>query len=118
MRVGDGAEVVRAFTRADLAAFEALGGGAPEARVPEPLIGALVSYLLGVKLPGPGANYLKQELAFAAPAPLDVPLTASVQVTRIRAEKRIVDLWAGVRLPDGTPVAEGRALVKVAGLAG
>lgn len=114
MQVGDRAETRRSFTAADIAAYADLGGGAPGDTVPEPLIGALFSYLLGVRLPGPGTNYLKQELAFPARAPLGAVLTASVQVTRIRPEKRIVDLWASARLADGTVVAEGRALVKFA----
>lgn len=36
--------------------------------VPEPLIAGLFSTLLGVRLPGPGTNYLKQELGFHGPA--------------------------------------------------
>jgi len=114
MEIGDKASLERSFTEADVEAYAALGGGAPEGSVPEPLIGALFSYLLGVELPGPGTNYLKQEIAFPARAPLGTPLTASVVVTRIRPEKSIVDLWATAYLPDGTVVAEGRSLVKFA----
>ncbi|MDR5652817.1 phosphate acetyltransferase [Ruixingdingia sedimenti] len=114
MQVGDFAELRRTFTAGDMAGFAALAGVEAGDRVPEPLLAALVSYLLGVKLPGPGTNYLKQELAFPAPAPLDAPLTARVEVTRLRADKRIADLWATCRTADGTLVAEGRSLVKYA----
>ncbi|KAA9007885.1 hotdog family protein [Histidinibacterium aquaticum] len=114
MEIGERAELERSFTQGDLEAYAALGGGPSDGAVPEPLIGALFSYLLGVKLPGPGTNYLKQEIAFHRPAPLDTPLTASVEVTRIREEKAIVDLWSKACLPDGTVVAEGRSLVKFA----
>ncbi|WP_267140239.1 hotdog family protein [Anianabacter salinae] len=114
MRIGDRAELQRSFTTGDLTAYAELGGGPPDGTVPEPLIAALFSYLLGVELPGPGTNYLKQDIAYLAPAPLGVPLTATVEVTRIRPEKNIVDLWATARLPDGTVVAEGRSLVKFA----
>lgn len=113
MRPGDRAEIRRSYSAADMAGFAALSGHAPGATVPEPLIAALFSYLLGVKLPGPGTNYLKQDLAFAAPAPLDTELTASVEITRIRPEKQIVDLWARCVAPDGTVICEGRSLVKV-----
>jgi len=111
MKVGDHAEVTRAYSAADMAEFTALAGGALPGHVPEPLIGALFSYLLGVKLPGFGTNYLKQSLQFHGQAPLDTPLTARVEITRLRPEKHLVDLATTVRLPDGTPVCEGRALV-------
>lgn len=106
MKVGDRAEARRAFTAEDVAAYAELGGRAPEGTVPEPLIGALFSYLLGVQLLGPGTNYLKQEIAFSTPAPLGMLLNASVDVVRLRPEKRIVDLWATARPADGTIVAE------------
>ena len=115
MKPGDHAETRRLFTRADLADFAALtdGEGAtqPGDSVPEPLIGALFSYLLGVELPGAGTNYLKQSLHFHAQAPLDTWLSARVEVTRIRPEKRLVDLATTCHLPDGTLICEGRALV-------
>jgi Acyl dehydratase len=111
MKVGDFAEVTRSYTPADMADFAALAGGALPAHVPEPLIGALFSYLLGVDLPGFGTNYLKQSLDFHAEAPLGVPLTARVEITRLRPEKYLVDLLTTCTLPDGTLVCEGRALV-------
>ncbi len=111
MELGQTAQVTRSYDAADLAAFAELSGVAPQAHVPEPLIAALFSYLLGVRLPGSGTNYLKQELDFQAPAPLETALTATVEVTRIRPEKQIVDLWARCVMPDGTVVCEGRALV-------
>jgi len=112
MTPGQTATVTRSYTATDLARFNELSGAEAGAHVPEPLIAALFSYLLGVKLPGSGTNYLKQELAFHAPAPLDTVLTASVEITRIRPEKHLVDLWARCVTPDGTVICEGRALVK------
>jgi acyl dehydratase len=114
MELGDRAEITRRFGDADIAGLAGLAGAEAGDGVPEPLIAALFSYLLGVKLPGRGTNYLKQEIAFPVPAPVGATLTASVEVTRLRPEKRIADLWASARLADGTVVAEGRALVKYA----
>lgn len=112
MRVGDHVEITRTFAGAEAAEFAALAGrDAPAAAVPEPLIGALFSYLLGVELPGPGTNYLKQEMAFTAPAPWDEPLTARVEVTRLRPDKHLVDLATTCTRADGTLVCRGRALV-------
>ncbi len=113
MRQGDHAELSRAFDRADANAYAALGGAAVGDFVPEPLIGALFSKLLGVTLPGPGANYLKQTLTFHAPAPLGAPLTARVEVTRLRPDKHLVDLETTCHGPDGDLIASGRALLYV-----
>ncbi|MBO9406697.1 phosphate acetyltransferase [Shimia sp. R9_1] len=111
LRVGQSAEITRTYRRNDLALYETLSGAQAES-VPEPLIAALFSYLLGVKLPGSGTNYLKQELAFKAPAPLEVALQAKVEITRLRPEKHLVDLWASCLTPDGKVICEGRSLVK------
>lgn len=119
MRVGDHAEITRRYTPQDLDAFAQLSGAAPGDTpgdspgdaVPEPLIAALFSYLLGVELPGSGTNYLKQSLRFTAPAPIGEALTARVEITRLRPEKQLVDLATTCRRADGTLVCEGRALV-------
>ena len=111
MKVGDFAELTRSYHETDIVAFARLAETDQCAYVPEPLIGALFSYLLGVELPGFGTNYLKQEMRFLTHAPVGVPLTARVEVTRVRPDKHLVDLAATCRLADGTLVCEGRALV-------
>lgn len=114
LETGQTAETTRSYSAADVAAFLALSGadGAPT-QVPEPLIGALFSYLLGVRLPGYGTNYLKQDMQFLAPAPLDQPLTARVTLTRLRPDKHLADLETVCTAPDGTEICRGRALVLV-----
>lgn len=112
MKVGQSASVTRSFGAAELAEFAAIAGAAPGDHVPEPLIGAMFSYLLGVELPGQGTNYLKQDMVFHAPAPPDTALTATVEITRIRPETRLVDLWARCVTVEGVLICDGRALVK------
>ncbi len=115
IRPGDSASVTRRYDAADLAAFAALST-APESdhsHVPEPLVGALFSYLLGVKVPGPGTNYLKQDITFLQPVPSDEELTATVTVTRLRPDKHLCDLSTVLTGSDGRCLAEGRALVLV-----
>lgn len=113
--VGQHDEIKRSYTTGDMQAFAALSGPETEvpADVPGPLIGGLFSYLLGVKLPGRGTNYLKQSLEFLQPAPIGEELTASVTITRLRPEKHLVDLETICETSDGTRICQGRALVYV-----
>ena len=113
--LGQKAEIVRLYTEKDMQDFAGLAGngGVVPSNVPGPLIGGLFSYLLGVKLPGRGTNYLKQSLEFMTPAPVGQELTASVTVTRLRPEKHLVDLETLCEAEDGTRICQGRALVYV-----
>jgi len=113
MKVGQAVEVTRAFGADEIAAFVRLAGSEPGETVPEPLIGAMFSYLLGVELPGQGTNYLKQEMRFLAAATPGAPLIARVEITRLRPEKHLVDLATTCRDGDGRLICEGRALVLV-----
>ncbi|MEM9300703.1 MAG: phosphate acetyltransferase [Pseudomonadota bacterium] len=113
MKVGDTTSVTRSFTEADLASYVALGGAAAAGTVPEPLIGALWSQLLGIRLPGLGTMYLKQETRQHKPVPIGATLTATVTVTELRPEKHLVDLETTCHDEAGTLVASGRALVYV-----
>jgi 3-hydroxybutyryl-CoA dehydratase len=110
MKVGDSVEIARIFDEKAMNGFSTLTDMSP-GHVPEPLIAGMISYLLGVRLPGPGTNYLKQELQFMAHAPLNEPLTASVEITRLRPEKFLVDLKALCVRENGEIVCQGRSLV-------
>lgn len=114
MKVGDKATVSRTFSAQNLLDYTALSGHAVSGGlIPEPLVGALFSYLLGVKLPGLGTNYLKQETRFHTSAIIGEVLTAQVEITRIRADKQLVDFSTTCQRSDGGTVASGRALVYV-----
>lgn len=112
--VGQSAQLERRFSDADVADYVALGGHQPAAgEVPEPLIGALFSCLLGVELPGRGTKYLKQATQFRGVARIGEALTARVAITRLRPDKHLVDLETTCRGADGRLVCTGRALVHV-----
>lgn len=114
VQVGDKHSLNRTFSAEDVAEYGNLcGDKITNDQVPEPLIGALFSYLLGVKLPGPGTNYLKQETHFLSETHIGTPLVASVEVTRIRAEKSLVDLRTECVDDKGQKICTGRALVLV-----
>lgn len=117
MKLGDSVKVTRTFTAQHLRDYIALSGHHPrDGEIPAPLIGALFSYLLGVKLPGMGTNYLKQEARFHANAIIGDVLTARVEITRIRVDKQLVDLETTCLNSQGQLIASGRALVYVGDL--
>lgn len=112
VKPGDSAEVTRCFSTDDLRDYTDLSGHwVAEDCVPEPLIGAMFSYLLGVRLPGSGANYLKQETRFHGSAHAGDALTARVEITRMRPEKHLIDLSTTCVNSSGQLIASGRALV-------
>lgn len=115
LAIGQRVQTTRAFGADDVDRYVALGGHEPAAgEVPEPLVNALFSRLLGVELPGQGTNYLKQESLFLDRARVGEALTASVEITRLRPEKELVDLRTRCSGEDGRLISEGRALVYVA----
>ena len=117
MKLGDSVQVMRTFNTQHLRDYIALSGHHPrDGEIPAPLIGALFSYLLGMKLPGMGTNYLKQEARFHANARLGDILTARVEITRLRPDKQLVDLKTTCHNSQGELIASGRALVYVGDL--
>ncbi|HKL74526.1 MAG TPA: MaoC family dehydratase [Halanaerobiales bacterium] len=62
-----------------------------EGRIAHGMLGAgLISTVLGTKLPGPGAIYVKQELEFRAPVKFNDTITAEVEVIEKNEEKNRV----------------------------
>ncbi|HBY96270.1 MAG: MaoC family dehydratase [Ardenticatenaceae bacterium] len=128
LEIGQSASVTRVFSREDLGEYAALtadvspisgdevDAGRTEIRrgvVPAPLLAGLFSYLLGTTLPGRGTNYLKQQLCFPALAYADEKIVATVEITRLRPEKELVNLRTVCKNPAGQVVCEGDALVLV-----
>ena len=111
---GMAASLARSFSAEDVAAYGLLGGHNPAPGVvPEPLVGALISALLGMDLPGLGTNYLKQETTHHGLARAGERLSARVEITGLRPEKNLVDLATACHGADGRLIADGRALVYV-----
>jgi acyl dehydratase len=131
LRPGMRASEERVFSIADLDEYGDLVGdrnpifrddGAARARgfagrvVPGPLLAGMFSSLLGTRLPGRGSGWMKQALRYPAPAYPGEKLTATVAVTRLRAEKELVDLSTHILAADGRIVCDGAALVLVRNL--
>ncbi len=72
---------------------------------------ALISAALGTELPGPGTVYMSQSLKFIKPVYLDDTITATVEITALRADKGIVTLKTECANQRGEKIAEGEAVV-------
>ena len=72
---------------------------------------ALVSAVIGVKLPGPGCIYINQTLYFLAPVYFDDTITATVEVTRLILERNRVVLKTTCTNEYGKVVLDGEATV-------
>ncbi|MFC2018148.1 MaoC family dehydratase, partial [Chloroflexota bacterium] len=75
------------------------------------LSAGLISAVLGMYLPGPGAIYLSQELKFLAPVRIGDTITARAEVIEIIEDKNRVSLKTTCCNQDGTVVVDGLARV-------
>jgi acyl dehydratase len=131
LRPGQQAEAGRAFSTADIDEYVSLTGDASPfhadpafarrrgfdgAIVPLQLLAGMFSDLLGTRLPGRGTGWMKQSLRLCSAARLGEPLTASVRIVRLRADKDLVNLASLVTGSDGRVVVQGESLVLVRNL--
>jgi len=77
------------------------------------LTASLISALLANDLPGPGCVYMSQSLKFKAPVYLGETVTAVVEVTAFRPDRKIATLSTNCYNQDGKLVIEGEAVVLV-----
>lgn len=75
------------------------------------LTASIVSAILANDLPGPGTVYLGQDLKFKAPVFIDDTITATVELTNYREDKRIATFRTTCANQDGKLVLEGEAVV-------
>lgn len=124
--VGDVAEVTREVTKADIQLFAAVSGDVNPAHLDAEYAagtrfkdvimhgmwgGALISAVLGTRLPGPGTIYLSQSLAFKRPVCLGDRITVRVEVKTKRDDKKFVTLDCVALNQRGEKVIEGEAVV-------
>mgnify|MGYP001159202852 CR=1 FL=1 len=127
-RVGDRASVRRTITEADIVNFAGITGDYNPIHVDEEYAkttifggriahgifsAALISNVLGNKLPGPGCIYLEQTLRFLAPVRIGDTIEAEVEVIEIIEAKRRLRLSTTCKNQDGKIVLNGEALVKI-----
>lgn len=76
------------------------------------LVSGLISATLANKLPGPGCIYLGQDLKFTAPVRIGDTVTATVEVSALREDKKIVTLSTTCTNQRGEVVITGSAVLK------
>jgi acyl dehydratase len=81
--------------------------------IPGSLLGGLFSYQLGTRFPGRGTNWLKQRLVFLKPVYKNQEIASTVEITRIRPEKELINLSTKFLTSSGEKVVEGEALVHI-----
>ncbi len=113
LKVKDAIEIERTYSQKDIEAYCYLADIDPSlvSSVPEPLIAAMYSDMLGTKLPGPGTMYMKQTSEYLKPAPIEKRLIAKVEVSRIREDSGLVNLRTTCADESGTLYGDGGALV-------
>ena len=127
-RVGERASSTKTITEADVTTFSGLIGDfnpihvdaeyARKSRFGRRVAhgmfsGGLISAVLGNKLPGPGSIYLSQQIEFLAPVYIGDTITAAVEVTAWRPDKRIITLKTDCHNQDGKQVMTGQAVLLV-----
>ena len=127
-RVGERAEFTKTVTEADVTTFAGLIGDfnplhvdaeyARKSRFGQRVAhgmftGGLISAVLGNKLPGPGSIYLNQQIEFLAPVYIGDTITAVVEITSWRPEKRIITLKTDAYNQDEVQVVTGKAVLLV-----
>jgi 3-hydroxybutyryl-CoA dehydratase len=132
LKVGDSASFSKTVTAADIDQFAAVTGDTNPVHLDEAyaagtmfkgriahgmLSAGFISTVLGTRLPGPGAIYLKQELTFRAPVRIGDTVTATATVTELFPEKKRAALKTVCTVGD-TVVVEGAALLLVPSRAG
>lgn len=75
------------------------------------LTAGVISAILGNDLPGPGTIYLGQDMKFKAPVFIGDTVTATVELTQYREDRRIATFHTTVTNQDGVLILVGDAVV-------
>jgi 3-hydroxybutyryl-CoA dehydratase len=126
LAVGDSAQFSKTVTETDIYLYAGVTGDFNPAHVDEEyarktyfgtriahgmLSAGFISAVLGTRLPGPGAIYLRQELTFLGAVKIGDTITARVEVTEIDAAKGRVKLLTTCDNQEGKRVLTGEAVV-------
>jgi 3-hydroxybutyryl-CoA dehydratase len=126
IKIGDSAEFAKTISEADIYLFAGVTGDLNPFHVNEEysrktffkgriahgmLLAGFISAVVGCKLPGPGAIYVKQELNFMAPARIGDTITARATVIEVITEKNRVVLQTTCTNQNNEIVLDGQAML-------
>jgi len=126
LKIGDTAEFGKTVSESDIYLYAGVTGDFNPAHINEVyakktyfktriaqgmMTAGFISGLLGIRLPGPGTIYIRQELDFLAPVHIGDTITARVEVIEILKEKNRVTVRTSCVNQDGTLVLDGKAVV-------
>ncbi|MFA6011436.1 MAG: MaoC family dehydratase [Desulfobacteraceae bacterium] len=126
MKMGDYAEFTKTVAESDVYGFAGITGDFNPAHIDEEyakttffkkriahgmLSAGFISNVLGTKLPGAGAIYMKQEIAFLAPVYIGDTITARAEVVDMNMEKNRVTLKTTCTNQEGKMVVDGTAVL-------
>ncbi|MHC1744513.1 MAG: MaoC family dehydratase [Syntrophobacteraceae bacterium] len=125
LNIDDSAEFTKTVSESDVYLFAGVTGDLNPAHINETyaqgtffktriahgmLSAGFISGVIGMKLPGPGTIYIRQELNFRAPVRIGDTVTARVEVLE-KLEKDRVRLKTTCTNQEGTVVLDGEAIV-------
>jgi len=126
IKLGDFEEFSKTISESDIYTFAGITGDLNPAHINEDyakdtffkgriahgmLLAGFISAVIGMKLPGPGTIYIKQELAFKGPAKIGDTITARAEVIDINVEKNRVRLKTTCRNQKDKELVDGEALI-------
>lgn len=126
LSIGDTAEFTKTIAESDIYLFAGVTGDLNPAHINETyaqktffktriahgmLLAGFISTVIGMKLPGPGAIYIRQELKFLAPARIGDTITARVEVTQMQSEKNRITLRTTCTNQENTLILDGEATI-------
>ena len=126
LKIGDRAEFSKTISEHDVYAFAGITGDFNPLHVDAEyaaqtrfgarishgaLLAGLISTVVGMKLPGPGALYASQSLKFLRPVYIGDTITAFAEVAELDEARNRVRLRTGCTNQKGEAVAEGESVL-------
>lgn len=126
LHLGDAAEFSKTVSESDIYLYAGVSGDMNPAHIDESyarntffktriahgmLSAGFISAAIGMKLPGPGSIYIRQELNFRAPVQIGDTVTARVEIIEVNVEKNRMRMRTTCTNQEDTLILDGEAMV-------